>query len=286
MSSVSQLVNPFPQPAVTGFLRLCVFSLGLACGASALAQEVVGAGDSGAPDAREIVRRVNAVSTVDQLTRKILFRTTDKRGRVRERQTVSFRRHFDDERRLALFFTAPSNIRDTAVLTLDYPDTTEDDQWLYLPALRKVRRVPAADRGDFFLGTDFSFEDMKLDGSLSTDDYDYSLAPDAGPDNYRLVATPKTEKIAKELGYSRNDIRVDAQTLVVMEVVFWGLGGEKFKTLSVSDVRSISGTLTRHYVRMQNHKTGHSTELIVSDVDYASTIDASVFTQQSLKRGV
>lgn len=233
-----------------------------------------------------VVTRVNAVPQGEQVTRKLLFRTTDKRGRSRERDTASFRRYFGDERRLALFFTAPANIRDTAVLTWDYPDTTEDDQWLYLPALRKVRRIPAADRGDYFLGTDFSFEDMKLDGQLSPADYNYSLVPKQRDGYYHLSATPKTEAIAKELGYSRTEAVVDASNWIVVQADFWDARGEHLKTLIAEDIREVDGIWTRHRLLMSNHKTGHSTELLFSDVDYQSPIDDRIFTQQSLQRGL
>jgi predicted RND superfamily exporter protein len=238
------------------------------------------------PGAEDIVKRVNMVSQGKQVTRSILFRTTDKSGRVRERETMSFRRYFGDERRLALFFTAPANIRDTSVLTWDYPGTTEDDQWLYLPALRKVRRIPAADRGDYFLGTDFSFEDMKLDGQLSEADYDYELLPSEREGHYRLGATPKSPAIAQELGYSRTESVVDASVWVVVQADFWGVDGEHLKTLQVSDISEVDGVVTRHRVRMQNHETGHSTELIFSGVDYRTPIDRSLFTQQALRRGL
>jgi predicted RND superfamily exporter protein len=236
--------------------------------------------------AEAIVARVNAVPQGEQVTRRILFRTTDKRGRSRERETVSFRRYFGDERRLALFFTAPANIRDTAVLTWDYANTTEDDQWLYLPALRKVRRIPAADRGDYFLGTDFSFEDMKLDGQLSAEDYDYALLPDAPAGHYRLRAVPKSEAIARELGYARTEALVDGSNWIVVRAEFWDTDDEHLKTLHAEDIREVGGIWTRHRLRMENHQSGHVTELEFSDVDYATPIDDDVFTQRALKRGL
>lgn len=237
-------------------------------------------------DADCVVSRVNSVSQGEQVTRKLLFRTIDKRGRTRERETVSYRRFFGAERRLALFFTAPANIRDTAVLTWDYPETTEDDQWLYLPALRKVRRIPAADRGDYFLGTDFSFEDMKLDGQLSPDDYEYVVLPERSDGVYALGATPKSDAIAQELGYSKTEAVVDPDSWIVLKVDFWDVRGEHLKTLLAEDIREVDGILTRHRLVMINHQTGHTTELLFSEVDYLTPIDDRVFTQATMKRGI
>ncbi|WP_197911893.1 outer membrane lipoprotein-sorting protein [Kineobactrum salinum] len=237
--------------------------------------------------AEEVVTRVNAVPQGEQVTRELLFRTTDKHDRSRERETVSYRRFFGDERRVVLFFTAPANIRDTAVLTWDYADPArEDDQWLYLPALRKVRRIPASERGDYFLGTDFSFEDMKLDGKLSADDYHYSLAEPTEPGSYTLEAVPVSEAIAEELGYSRTLAVVDPAHWIVTRVDFWDLDGEHLKTLHARDIRQVDGIWTRHQLLMENHQTGHRTELEFRAVDYRSEVNERVFTQQALRRGL
>lgn len=248
---------------------------------------------TGAMDAEAIVAAVNAVPQGEQVTRSLLFRTTDKRGRSRERETVSYRRYFGEERRLVLFFTAPANIRGTAVLTWDYPDpAAEDDQWLYLPALRKVRRIPASDRGDYFLGTDFSFEDMKLDGKLSAEDYTYtvletsSIGAELPEASVLLGGTPVSEAIAGELGYSRTETVVDTATFMVTRVDFWDLRGEHLKTLHAEDIRPVDGILTRHRLRMDNHQSGHSTELLFSEVDYRSEVEERVFTRQALERGI
>jgi hypothetical protein len=233
-----------------------------------------------------IVARVNAVPQGEQVTRRILFRTTDKRGRSRERETVSFRRYFGDERRLALFFTAPANIRDTAVLTWDYANTTEDDQWLYLPALRKVRRIPAADRGDYFLGTDFSFEDMKLDGQLIRRRLRLRAAPRCA--RRPLPPACRTEVRGDRQGtrYARTEALVDGSNWIVVRAEFWDTDDEHLKTLHAEDIREVGGIWTRHRLRMENHQSGHVTELEFSDVDYATPIDDDVFTQRALKRGL
>ncbi|MFA5493874.1 MAG: outer membrane lipoprotein-sorting protein [Porticoccaceae bacterium] len=241
---------------------------------------------SGQLSADDVVARVNAVPQGEQVTRDLLFRTVDRQGRSRERQTVSYRRYFGDERRLVLFFTAPANIRDTAVLTWDYADPARaDDQWLYLPALRKVRRIPASDRGDYFLGTDFSFEDMKLDGRLSADDYVYTLGATESEDTLVLEGLPRSEALAQELGYSRTLTVVETGNWMITKVDFWDPRGGHLKTLDVEDIRDVDGIPTRHRLVMQNHQTGHRTELEFEKVDYRTPVDERVFTQQALQRG-
>ena len=144
----------------------------------------------------------------------------DHRGKVRERSTTSFRKNYGEERRTAIFFTGPKNIKDTAFLTFDYPEVErDDDQWLYLSALRKVRRISASKRGDYFLGTDFTYEDIKNGGKIKSADYNFKtlrLEKLDGKNVYLLEAVPNSEEIGKELGYSKIHFWVDSVIRVIL----------------------------------------------------------------------
>ncbi len=244
--------------------------------------------------ADEVVQRVNSVSRGEYVTRNLHMELTDRRGKVRQRDTIGYRRDYNDLEKTALFYLAPANVRDTAFLTWDYTSLDkEDDQWLYLPALRKVRRISAGDRGDYFLGTDFTYDDMKQDGRLSVSDFDYSLVVEDIPgvvespdfEYFLLESIPKSEKIAKELGYSRTVITIDSHNWVVRGVVFWDVKGQHLKTLHVGDVRQVQGYWTRHELTMENHQTGHRTRLTLSNLDYETPVKESLFTRQALARG-
>lgn len=243
-----------------------------------------------APTADEIVARVNAVGADRPLTRKLRMTLTDSHGKQRVRETINYRKRFDGALRTVVFYLAPANVRGTAFLTWDYPEAGRDDeQWLYLPALRKARRIPAADRGDYFLGTDLTYEDIKLDGKLSPDDYRFSLAgtgEEGGYTFYRLEAEARSGAIAQELGYSRLEVQVDESTWLATLVAFFDLEGEPLKTLTVTGVSEIDGTWTRDGLEVDNHQTGHHTRLDFYDIDYESEIDETLFTRQALERGL
>ena len=120
-------------------------------------------------EAEEIVASVNAVDDGQQVTSDLTMILTDRRGKQRIRKTKSYRKYFPtaeaakQEKKTVFFYQSPKNVKGTGFLTYDYPQADrDDDQWLYLPALRKVRRISASDRGDYFMGTDFSYEDIKL----------------------------------------------------------------------------------------------------------------------------
>jgi outer membrane lipoprotein-sorting protein len=240
-------------------------------------------------EADQIVANINAVKDGAHVTRKLTMTMTDRHGKQREQESVNYRKYFASDKKTVMFFQKPANIRDTGFLIWNYADPTEeDDQWLYLPALRKVRRVSAADRGDYFLGTDFTYEDMKLDGKFEPLDYTFVLQGEESLDGvltHKLEATPRSEDIARELGYSKTVSWVDPRNWTLVKVEFHDQKGKLLKTLTADDIRQIDGYWTRHRLTMHNQQTGHQTEFVFSDVDYVTPIKDSLFSKQALARG-
>jgi len=159
---------------------------------------------------------------------------------------------------------------------------------LYLPALRKVRRISSSDRGDSFLGTDFSYEDIKLDGKWDVSDYHFALLDDSlldGKPTYRLSATPRSVAIAKELGYGKTEFWVDKSNWMVLKANFWSVKKGLLKTMTVEGIKQVDGFWTRYGLHVVNHKTGHQTQFTFSDVDYKTPVKDSWFTKRALSRG-
>ncbi|MEO0443457.1 MAG: outer membrane lipoprotein-sorting protein, partial [Pseudomonadota bacterium] len=242
------------------------------------------------PEGRWVMQQVNAVDEGLQVTRTIAMTMIDRRGKTRERQTLSFRKYFGEDKRTVLFYVAPQNVKNTAFLTYDYAGTDkDDDQWLYLPALRKARRISASDRGDYFLGTDFSYEDIKNEGKVELADYHYTtLGRDIVDGNtlLHIEATPIDKKVAKALGYGKVHSWIDTANWMTVKAKYWDTQLNPLKTLTINDIRQVDGIWTRHQLAVDNHKTGHRTEFLFSDVDYRTAVDDRVFTRQALSRGL
>jgi hypothetical protein len=241
------------------------------------------------PQGAWIVEQINAVDDGEFVSRKLTMRMIDRRGKERIRETIGYRKYFGDEKRTVLFYLAPANVKDTAFLTYDYREpSADDDQWLYLPALRKVRRISASDRGDYFLGTDFTYEDIKKEGKIEPGDFHFTTtqADQIGEINSYLVeAVPQSDAIAKELGYGRTRFWVDASNWIVIRAEYWDTKGRPLKTLVTKDIRQIDGIWTRHDLTIDNHKTGHKTIFTFSEVDYRSEVKDAVFTKRALSKG-
>ena len=237
-----------------------------------------------------ILKKTNERKTGTSIRRTIEFVLTDKRNKQRVQEATAFRKEYETEKKSVIFYTKPKNVEGTAVLTYDYDDEAKaDDQWLYLPAMRKVRRISSANRGDYFLGTDLSYDDMKHEWDVSETDYNWKtlgIDPVDEFDCYHLEGIPASEKIASELKYSKGQIWIDKETYVKRRARFWDLGGNLLKTIHFNDITTIDGILTAQELFVENHKTGHKTLLRMSDFEYNTGVDDDIFTERALTRGL
>jgi uncharacterized protein len=240
--------------------------------------------------ADEVVQRVNARNDGECLTRSMKITLSDRRGKTRVQEARTFRRYYGDEKRSTIFYTAPANIQDTAFLTFDYADVSrDDDQWLYLPELRRDRRISSSNRGDYYLGTDFTYEDMKLDTRLSEDDYTWTALPMEEVDGvscYVLEGTPVDEDTADELGYGKFRVYIDPERWIQYRTELWDVNGNPLKTVTWHDWKEIDGIWMVSKMTCVNHKTEHSTVFEFSDIDVTTVIPDEVFTSAALQRGV
>ena len=242
------------------------------------------------PSGEEVAKNINARDEGVAVSRNVLMEMTDKRGKTRTRKTRGFRKYYGDEKRTVIFYLSPKNVKDTAFLTYDYPEVQrDDDQWLYIPAARKVRRISASDRGDYFLGTDFTFEDIKLESKVSLDDYQRSTLREEvldGLKTYVVEAIPVSKAVAKELGYSKVLQWVDPEIWMTRKAEFYDVRGKLLKTTYTKDIKQVQGIWTAHLLEVNNHKTRHKTRFTFSDVYYDASINDGFFTERALRRGL
>jgi hypothetical protein len=241
------------------------------------------------PPGDEIARRVNARDDGHAASRTLVMELVDRGGATRTRVTRALRRDFGDERRSVLFFEEPANVRGTAFLAHDHADPArDDDHWLYLPALRKSRRVASAERGRSFLGTDLSYEELKKETRLNLEDFHWRTIGEEEVEGRRCFAVEGVtvdEATSRELGYGRVLMRVDAEIWLPRLVEFWTPAGTPLKAIRVLEVREVQGIWTPHRIEAVNHESGHRTNLIFRDVDYRAELPEDLFTEDALRRG-
>jgi len=235
----------------------------------------------------EIVARVNERLAGRSVSRKIEMTMTDRRGRTKQRRAGSLRKYDGDDLRTVIYYLSPENVRGSAFLIHDYGDLSrEDDQWFYLPALRRVRRVAASDRGDYFMGTDFTYDDVKHETNLSANDYRWRLDGAEAIDTSEcliLEGQPVDTVTAKTLGYSRIRVWIAKKNWIPLRSEYWDLKGSPLKTIRVSDIRQVDGVWTPHRIEAERHSNGHRTLFTITDTDYEDELDDLLFTKRSLE---
>jgi hypothetical protein len=248
------------------------------------------------PDPLEIVGNINARDEGLTSTRNIKMELIARDGNVRTRETVFFRRYVPGteagdagEKWIVLFYLTPTTIKDTAFLSHDYLESKRDDeQWLYLPALRRSRRIALRDRGKSFLGTDLSYDDVRNETKVTASDYHWTTLRREEVDGKPAVvlqAIPVDKQTARFLGYSRVEFTVDTEIWMVRSADYWDPADRHLKTSRQLDIRAIDGIWTPHRVEVLNHRTFHRTRFTYSEVRYGAELPEDLFTERALRRG-
>lgn len=274
------------RPNTLNFLALAAALL-LALPAGATAQDSAAAETASAslPTPKEVMRRVDESNRTEDAQRELTMILVNSRGSKREREVISYRKKIDDYNDKALLkFLAPGDVAGTGLLTIEHEDR-DDDQWLYLPALKRTRRISAADKNDSFMGTEFTYEDMS---SLKLDEYNYKLLGQEkldGIDVAVIEMVPANEERREESGYSKTVHWVDFDRWVILKSHFYNLKDEHYKTLHSSEINRYGGIWMPDKLVMENLKTGDSTVLEFDNTKINVGLDDRMFTERYLLRG-
>lgn len=216
------------------------------------------------------------------------FKLTNSAGNTRLRQALMCHSEASEAIRIAIFFTEPAMIRDTAFLSFDH-SAREDENWLYLPATQRVRRLPVSDRGDYFMGTDLSYGDIKDDFKFGLEDWTFTASAEEvveGVTYQRLEGVAKSPETAKALGYSRFSARIDSERRFPVDIVFADADADPLKQIKVHELSQIGGAWTAMAFTVSHLQTGHTTEISFTDMRYKPDLDESVFDAEALAYGV
>lgn len=236
--------------------------------------------------ALEIMDRSEHVNDSDNEVNTLDMTLTNRRGQTRQRQMRGWSLQVDrDNEKQLVRFEEPADVKGVGLLTWEHADR-DDDQWLYLPALRKVRRISSADQADSFMGTDFSFEDMR---SEELAEHTYTILREetvGGRPCWVIQAVPSTDAQREESGYGRRVMWIDRERFLRIKGEYYDKKGTLLKTLETSEYEELGGGLWRtNRLVMKNVQKNHQTELVFTVREVNTDMDAGLFTERYLKRG-
>lgn len=219
---------------------------------------------------------------------QVKMRLFDRHQRLRERELVILTlRHTAKRDRMLIRFTYPHDIKGTAFLVWENP-AGEDERFLYLPALGRVRRIAGAEAQDSFVGSDFAYEDI---GGREFDDYTYAMVEPNGvwnaPDG-RSVAAYRIESRARDP--QARDPRVVStvrkDNFVVVHADIYNRRDERHKTYDVRRLERVQRIWTLSDVVMTSVLERTRTELLVTSAQYNIGLKETAFSRRELERGL
>ena len=256
-----------------------------------IAALVVWGGTARAMTAREILDHAKQLNQTtrkwNDRTQELALHIIDRRGGERDRKVkVYYKKYGDDRAKSILFFLSPPEVKDTGFLQWVDPHS-HNQQWLYLPALKRVRQISGTGQRESFMGTDFSFEDLAIVTEiLDWSDRDASATVEKedscgeGDHCWVLVFVPKE----KDVAYARIRLWLDSQYRT-HRFQFLDDKGEIVKQLEATDIRSVNGIPTAFRLDMKNVRAGSHTVVDFEDVKFDTGLEDRMFTEHQLEKG-
>ena len=210
------------------------------------------------------------------------------KGQTRERKNTTLLKLQANgiDSKLLVKFSAPADIKGTGFLQVEHSDG-EDDLWLYLPALKKSRRLVANNKKDSFLGSDFSYGDISLP---KVDQYRHTLQGSEQIDAhvcYVIESIPANETVQTNSGYSRKITWVRTDNFLETKVEYYDVSGRLLKTQRVAKHQLVEPDRARWfalYREMTNHQTGHRTLISFDKIEPGVAAPDEMFSTRYVER--
>jgi outer membrane lipoprotein-sorting protein len=186
----------------------------------------------------------------------------------------------NDGDKTLVIFDEPLDVKGTALLSFSHK-VGDDDQWLYLPALKRVKRIASRNNSGPFMGSEFAYEDI---ASQEVEKYSYKFI---GDENFEGKSTFLIERypVDPNSGYTRQQVWVDQARYIPIKIDYYDRKNALLKTLVFRGYQQYLGKYWRaDQMFMENHQTGKSTLLSWEKYDFRTGLDDGDFNKNSLKR--
>jgi outer membrane lipoprotein-sorting protein len=242
---------------------------------------VAGAGVIRAQDARKIMEGVYKQDTSRDTTWRAKMDVVDKKGTVRSKKFTIHKLGGLGNSKTLVRFTDPPEVRGVGVLSINQGGVT-DRQWMYTPAIRRVRRLAAQERRQRFFGSDFTNEDVS---ERVLDDFTYKLIGEGevidGRKTYKIEARPVSPD-KSQYAYVYIWVPKDAPYSALVEM--YDKQGQKQRVLKAGNLEKISGIWVAKRVEMSTPAEGTKTILTIEDIRFNTGLKEDMFTQQALEK--
>ncbi len=235
---------------------------------------------------REIAQKVINRPDGDTRQSEMVMKLINKRGSTRERKLISYSIDVGKDKKDSksiMFFLYPGDVKGTGFLTWDYDQTgKDDDKWLYLPAMKKTRRISgSSSKKDYFMGSDFTYDDM---GSRNVDEDTHKLLGEETVEGHKCWKLESTSKDKRDI-FSKKIAWIRQDCLMAVKVEYYDKMNKLHRKLEMSGIKQVSGFWMASKMHMTNVQNGHQTILEINNPQYDKPMDEAKFNVTTLERG-
>ncbi len=235
---------------------------------------------------REIMQKVHDRPDGDSRYSEMTMTLINKRGHERERRLRSWSMDVGDNKldsKMLMFFDSPADVEGTGFLTWDYDEIgKDDDRWLYLPAMKRTRRISGSSaKSDYFMGTDFTYDDM---GSRNVDEDEHTLLRSEEYEGHLCWIIESVSKDERDI-YSRKVSWIRQDCFVAMRVEYYDRKGRLHRELMLSDIEQVDGYWLAKRLHMTDVQKNHQTILMIHSPQYDLDLNENSFNVNQLEKG-
>jgi hypothetical protein len=236
------------------------------------------------PTGRDIIQRAQDQPDGDNRKSVMTMQLINHRNAIRERSLVSYSMDLGKDSKSIMFFESPADVKGTGFLSWQYDDPgKDDDRWLYLPAMKKVRRISGASaKKETFMGSDFTYDDM---GGRNVDEDEHFLKGEESMEG-KACWVVESVPLDDKANYSRKVSWIRKDALIPVKVEFYDRMGALQKTLKASGISKEGDYWTTRTLEMTSHQRKHRTLIQIEHIEYDLDMNESMFTVPALERGL
>ncbi len=231
---------------------------------------------------QQIMEKVYSKPSGDDMQGELVMTLENSRGEQRVRNLKQFSRDDGKIEKKIMFFLSPADVKNTSFMNWSYSDGREDDQWIYLPALKRIKRISSEGKSDYFMGSDFTYDDL---GDRHPDEDNHKLVREESIDGnncYVVESTPKTTGYM----YSKTISWVMKDNFLGLKREFYDAKGNLLKTLTIKKFDEISGIWTILETEMNNVQKKHKTLMSFTNVQYNQGLKDNWFSERTMTAGI
>jgi len=231
---------------------------------------------------KQIIEKVYNRPAGDDQTSDLTMTLINKSGDQRVRKIKQFTKDLGNVEKSIMFFLSPADVKNTSFMSWAYDSDQSDDQWIYLPALKKTKRISSDSKSDYFMGSDFTYDDL---GDRKLEDDTHKLLREETMDGKECYVVESLSK-DEDYMYSKTVVWVNKSNFTGVQKEFYDEDEDLLKVLTIKEVEEISGIWVITNSEMKNVQKNHRTTMVLNNIQINTGMSESKFSERMMMRGM